>query len=436
MTTTRRTTAALTSLALLISACADAGAASAPDCPPPNPISTGSFVEVGAELGLRDPDDGANQFGIFGLAAEMGGGVAVWDLDRDGWDDVIATYPNRTPRILLNRCGSDFEDVSVAWLPGDLGPTTTALAADFTGDGYADLFLGGLSDEDDRFLVGTETGFVDRSFDSGIVPDQFDPRPKSTFGATASDVDLDGDLDLFIARWAEYQWQGSPSQLLINDGAGNFHDGNADAGLESLDDVPAYTATFANWDDDPYPELFVAADFGASQFYDATGPATYVNRTAELGLGGDENGMGSVVADLTGDGVLDWFVGSIHFEGACPEISFGCTGNRLYAGSGSQGGPFTDITDEAGVRDGDWSWGTIAEDLDHDGLLDIVQVGGAGALGWPSTVKPPLPTSLQPPDSTACEMVEDSARSMSTKTATSTSSPMFTRWASSSIAMT
>lgn len=91
---------------LATAACANADASTVANCPPVADIDSGTFVEVGAEIGLREPDDGTNQFGVFGLAVEMGGGVAVWDLDSDGWDDVVATYPNRTPKILLNRCGT------------------------------------------------------------------------------------------------------------------------------------------------------------------------------------------------------------------------------------------------------------------------------------------------------------------------------------------
>ena len=61
---------------------------------------------------------------------------------------------------------------------------------------------------------------------------------------TTGDVDLDGDLDLFIGQWKEPYLKGSmptpyydandgyPDALLINDGKGNFTDGTKNAGLD------------------------------------------------------------------------------------------------------------------------------------------------------------------------------------------------------------
>ena len=368
-----------TLLILIATSCGATAVGETAACSSVRTTSSDSFIEVGGEVGLREEDDGKNQFGVFGQSVEIGGGVSIADVNHDGWDDVIATYPTRSPGIFLNRCGVEFEDLAHELLPPGIGPTSTALVADFTGDGRLDLFLGGLMEEDDRFLVGSEGGFTDQSIESGVRSEESDPRPKSTFGATAADVDLDGDLDLFISRWAEPRQTGLPSQLLINDGVGNFHDGSEAAGLAGLENVPAFTATFANWDNDPFPELFLTGDFGNSRFYDAVGVASYEDRTTDMGLGTDENGMGSVVADMTADGVLDWFVGSIHFEEPCPEANFGCTGNRLFAGT-TPGHEFIDVTDDHGLRNGDWSWGTIVEDLDHNGTLDMIQAGGAGDL--------------------------------------------------------
>lgn len=336
------------------------------------------FVEIGEALGVREEGDGENHFGVFSVDEQMAGGIAAFDLDRDGWDDLLATYPNREPKLLINECGRRFRDVTSTWLPLDLGPMTISLAADFTGDGELDLFFGGLGDADDRLLIRTGETFTDRTFESGLVPEEFDPRPKSTFGATASDIDLDGDLDLFVSRWWNSFGEHYPSQLFINDGAGQFSDITEEAGLAAVQAVGVFTATFANRDADPFPELFVVADWGGSAYFDAVGPALFEELTDEMNLGTDENGMGSVVEDLDGDGNLDWFVGSIYFE-PCPDQPFGCTGNRLYRSTG-QDSPFEDFTDKAGLRDGFWSWGTIASDLNLDGAMDLFQVNGSASL--------------------------------------------------------
>ena len=53
-------------------------------------------------------------------------------------------------------------------------------------------------------------------------------------------------------------------------------------------------------------------------------------------------------------------------------------GNRLYRNEGNR--VFSDATDEAGVRNGEWGWGASFVDLDNDGDLDIVHTNG---MDWP-----------------------------------------------------
>lgn len=89
--------------------------------------------------------------------------------------------------------------------------------------------------------------------------------------------------------------------------------------------------------------------------------------------------MGSVIADVDGDGHLDWFVTAVSYptaSGRCPsgDPTSQCSGNRLYLGDGAGG--FEDATDRFGVRHGFWGWGTAAEDFDHDGDRDLVMTAG------------------------------------------------------------
>jgi hypothetical protein len=63
---------------------------------------------------------------------------------------------------------------------------------------------------------------------------------------------------------------------------------------------------------------------------------------------------------------MDWFVTSIF--GALSD------GNRLYQNDGS--GTFTDMSASAGVRSGDWGWGSCFADFDNDGWLDLFHVNG------------------------------------------------------------
>lgn len=79
--------------------------------------------------------------------------------------------------------------------------------------------------------------------------------------------------------------------------------------------------------------------------------------------------MGLAIADIDGDGWLEWFVSSIS-----DEQKINHTGNRLYRNNGDR--TFTEITDRAGVRDGGWGWAVVFIDYDNDGDPDLVMANG------------------------------------------------------------
>ena len=117
-------------------------------------------------------------------------------------------------------------------------------------------------------------------------------------------------------------------------------------------------------------DLLIAADFETSQVFRNEGDGTFTMTTDRTVIT-DDSGMGSSIGDYDNDGDLDWFLTAIYQE---PTVPGGYTGNRLYRNEG--GGVFSDATDEAGVRDGGWGWGSCMEDFDNDGDLDIFHTNG------------------------------------------------------------
>ena len=148
--------------------------------------------------------------------------------------------------------------------------------------------------------------------------------------------------------------------------------------------VRGFTPIMADANGDRFPELLLAADYGTSRYYVNRGDGTFAERTLAAGAGLDENGMGATVGDFDGDGMLDWYVTSIH--SANPPANAGGTGNKLYLNRGD--GTFAEIATDAKVKRGGWGWGAVAIDHDLDGRLDIAATGGwneengAGALEW------------------------------------------------------
>jgi hypothetical protein len=354
-----------------------------------------------------------------GQAGEFAGGASVVDLDGDGHVDVLETRIGLAPRLFHGDASGNFTLDTTA-LP-DMTPPDPAsgygasLWFDADGDSNLDLFLGGVGRQSDVLLINVDGRLVDQSADRGIEltadllsPEGVDPNSQegaglTSLGAAASDWDGDGDLDLFVARWSpvrmdptrmgggtaktslcdlDYQRDFNPhvvwSALLENDGSGGFSDITDEAGLD-LVGVSALTPVWADLDGDGWQDLVVTGDYCSSRVFRNVEGRGFGDVTAAMGAGTDENAMGSVVEDLDGDGRLDWFVSSIFAAADGPGCrsdlpQVGCTGNRLF--TMTDDGTFTDATDAVGVRDADWAWGAVGDDLDNDGQRDLAVVNG------------------------------------------------------------
>ncbi len=343
---------------------------------PPAVVPT--FVDVTERSGLSGPHAG----GELQAASVMTGGAAVRDVDGDADLDVLLPGMGTPSRLMINQGDGTFVDRAEAAGLAELGPWSAATWADIEGDGDADLFVASAQRAAPRLYVNDGAGrFVDEARPRGLVwPELVGIQSYLQFGATWFDIDHDRDPDLFVPQWNVLSEIGLPtlSRLFRNDGNGGFEDVTAAFGLD-LDDVAAFTGVFADVDGDGWEDLALTGDLSTSRLYRNDEGRGFTDITAAVGVGTDENGMGSAVADVDGDGHLDWFVTAVSYptaSGRCPsrDPTSQCSGNRLYRGDGA--GRFEDVTDRWGVRHGFWGWGTAAEDFDHDGDRDLVMTAG------------------------------------------------------------
>jgi hypothetical protein len=301
------------------------------------------------------------------------GGVAAGDYDNDGWVDLYIVRGDIGPNVLLrNRQDGTFEDVAAAAGVGLTGTKGCGpFFADLNGDGWLDLFIGGIEGTFPRLFFNRADGtFEDVTAFSGVGV------RLDTYSAAASDYDRDGDLDLFMAHW------GAPGmfcgRLWRNNGAGVFSCVDVQAGVAAAILDFSFTPNFADINGDRWPDILLASDYEQTQVFLNDRDGTFSDVTSPVFT--DENGMGATVGDYDNDGDLDWFVSSIWQEGGGGG-GWGSTGNRLYRNTG--GGGFEDATDEAGVRVGYWGWGASFADFDNDGWLDLYHVNG-----WTDTDEP------------------------------------------------
>jgi len=317
-------------------------------------------------------------------AAQIAAGGAVADYDQDGDVDIylLGGHQNYN-RLYKNRGNGSFEKVNAAAALYNVmgsGP----LFVDVDGDAKLDILTmsinrweQAISDDPDqldnrprRLINNDNDSFSEAPQLSGFVTGM------PSFNVAAGDLDRDGDLDLFISHWVsdddgfQYFWE--------NDGTGTFSDVTAQylgSQLATLNRF-SFTPNITDINNDGWPDILLASDFGASQIFISNGVQdNQLTFTSTLPPAlTDENGMGASVGDYDNDGDMDWFVTSVWDPNGVSEGNWGVTGNRLYRNDGN--GNFEDVTDVAGVRIGYWGWGSCFADFNNDGHLDIYHETG------------------------------------------------------------
>jgi hypothetical protein len=320
----------------------------------------------------------------------MTGGAAVGDFDGDGLPDLYVTRLDAVDILFRNKGDGTFENVTTAagLSTFDLDSNGAAFG-DIDRDGDLDLFVSvlgvALDAVNNRHYLFVNQGdgtFVEDAIARSAA---IDPGlERRAFSIAFGDYDRDGWLDLHVNEWLPLPGS-TGSRLLRNLGPGSpgvFNDTTINAGVDVFESS-AFASSFADLDDDGWPDLAIAADFGTSKLFWNNGDGTFTDGTTAAGVGTDENGMGSTIGDYDGDGDLDWFVTAIFdVDQSCEtqECGWGYTGNRLYRNDGARS--FTDTTDTAGVREGFWGWGSAFFDYDNDGDLDLVMTNG---VDFPTT---------------------------------------------------
>jgi Tfp pilus assembly protein PilF/peroxiredoxin len=333
-------------------------------------------------------------------------GVSVGDADGDGLDDFYLAQPAGLPNLLFRNKGDGaFEDVTQAAGLAVLDETAHSLFADVDNDGDQDLILvtsGGLL----LFLNDGKAHFT-------LSRDAF--RFKALKGSPMSiamaDYDRDGFLDVYLCVYSYFlgagedkagtpipyydAQNGPPSVLLRNDGRGHFMDVTEEVGLNENNDRYHFAAAWADYDDDGWPDLLVANDFGRKNLYHnegmKDGKVRFKDVAAAAGVEDYGAGMSAAWLDYDNDGRLDIYTGNMWSAngqritaepGFMPDVPAEiralykrhARGNSLFRNKGE--GTFEDVTLAARAEFGRWAWSSDALDFDNDGWEDLYVVNG------------------------------------------------------------
>ncbi|MEZ5363884.1 MAG: CRTAC1 family protein [Bryobacterales bacterium] len=328
-------------------------------------------------------------------------GIAVGDIDGDGWDEVYVCQPGGMPNRLYKR-GSDgaFPDITEAAGVGLLDDASAALFADFRNCGLQDLVV--LGSAGPVYFVNQGEGKFRLREDAF----HFASSPGGAFtGMAAADYDGDGRLDLYLCCYIYFQSEdqysypspyhdsrnGPPNFLfrnrLTDDGEGIFEDVTAAVGLDENNDRYSFAPAWCDYDFDGRPELYVANDFGRNNLYKFDGER-FRDIAAEAGVEDLGPGMSAAWLDVHGEGKPDLYVTNmwtasgrrvVHDPEFAPVAVKGLTepyrrhtkGNSLYRNRGD--GSFEE-THQAEM--GRWAWSGDGLDFDLDGAPEILVASG------------------------------------------------------------
>jgi enediyne biosynthesis protein E4 len=381
-----------------------------PAPPPPGPKSPiegtplgVSFVDVVKGSGL----DVETIYGGVGknkyLLETTGCGLAFYDYDNDGWQDVFLVNGWRLEgfakgqephsRLFKNNRDGTFTDVTKgSGLESRSGWGQACCVGDYDNDGWDDLFVTYYGQNALYHNNGDGT-FTDVTQRSGLI--QPGPKTRWNSGCTWVDYDRDGHLDLFVANYVDFDLKTAPlpeegpctykgitvacgppgleggkNILYHNNGNRTFTDVSEKAGMWNAVGTYGLSVAASDLDNDGWPDIYVANDSAPATLYLNQHDGTFKDVAIENGAAlsaeaKPQAGMGVSIGDYNRDGNFD-----------IVKTNFAGDTDSLYTNLGDA--VFEDRTYPSGlgVNTRLLGWGVGFFDMDNDGWLDILMSNG------------------------------------------------------------
>ena len=366
------------------------------------------------KLNVKTPDVGLK----FGVIEHGFGGVSATDYNNDGRPDVFFADGRRS-RLYRNGGATasgqiSFTDVTHESGLDGIDQANAGIFADVDNDGFEDLFVVRYLAPNKFYHNNGDGTFRDASVEMGL--DLTAPSMSACF----LDYDRDGYLDLYIAEYGNaftdiprlpfFAQNGGANRLYHNNAGHGFTDvteasGTGDTGW-------SLAVASADYDNDGYPDLMVANDFGRKNLYHNNGNGTFTEVAKEAGVLDFSGGMGVTFGDFDDDGYLDIYTSNINsnqrwfgedmtvgqymrnvlrtrwslldvgeywkvYKLLGPQwMEVGTMigeGNSLFHNNGN--GTFTEYKGSHTNRAG-WGWSVTFFDMDNDAKLDIYAANG------------------------------------------------------------
>jgi enediyne biosynthesis protein E4 len=362
------------------------------------------FEDVASKSGLTVPHISSPDKKY--IVESMSGGVGLIDCDNDGKLDIVTVNGSTVeryrkggdPMITLYQqesgpVGSDpkFTDITKSAGLTRKGWGMGVAVADYDNDGLQDIYVTGFGGNALYHNLGN-CKFEDVTDKAGVAGGGF------STGAAWADYDRDGRVDLFVSRYVHVDidklpefgndprfcrfkgvlvqcgpWgmPGESDLLFHNKGDGTFEEVSKKAGVDDPHHYYGLGATWGDYDNDGWPDLYVANDAGPNFLYRNKHDGTFedVGLLAGVALSGDgmqQGSMGVAWGDYLHEGRLSMLV-----------TNFVEQGSVLYHNGGNDS--FADVSVRSKIMKLTYplvSWGTAFFDMDNDGWPDILVASG------------------------------------------------------------
>ncbi len=373
---------------------------------------------TGTGINFSNTIQNSKDFNIFSYRNFFnGGGVAVGDINNDGFADVFLTANMGSNKLYLNNGHFQFEDISEkAGITQADRWNTGVVMVDINNDGWLDIYVcnAGINKWREQqgnalFINNHDLTFTDKAKEYGLDNSGY------TTHAAFFDYDLDGDLDCYILNnsfipvntlnysnkrelrakdWpVEDFLKGGGSFLMRND-SGHFTDVSEQAGIYGSLISFGLGITVGDVNGDQYPDIYVSNDFFERDYLyinqkNGTFKEDLENRVQHTSLAS----MGADMGDINNDGFPDIFTTDMlpdddyrlkttsSFDSYDQyrikverDFYYQYMQNTLQLNN--RNGKFMDIAHFSGVAASDWSWGGLMFDADNDGYNDLYICNG------------------------------------------------------------
>ncbi len=237
--------------------------------------------------------------------------LAVADVNKDGLDDLFVCGASGQPgQLMIQTAAGKFTSSDTSLFSrAKQCEEVDALFFDANNDGYPDLYVvsGGNQLDDGNTDLADHLYLNDGKGHFATAASAIPVILKNKSCVSASDIDKDGDMDLFVGGLADAKRFGIPqsSYVLLNDGKGNFR--QADASVIKLDNIGIVTgSSFADLNNDGWNDLVVAGEWMAVKlFINRNGKFTAADIPSSTGLW-----QTVYTTDVNGDGFMDILAGN------------------------------------------------------------------------------------------------------------------------------